>query len=133
MNEANYLQKPSFEEVLYKLNNEIWTTYQRSATSDFSNFRDLYEVARDFIKIGDDRSINFERLLQTLIDTAKFLFGRDKVSPGNINLLQNLFTSSAAFIEERKLKMSKEDCQKLDGLINTLNEDMNAIVKKFRP
>jgi hypothetical protein len=67
MQEANYLQKPLLDELLCKLNDEIWNKYEKSMFPDISNFRDLHEVARNFVIIGDERSINFKRLLETYL------------------------------------------------------------------
>jgi hypothetical protein len=61
------------------------------------------------------------------------LLKKDKTSAGNINLLQNLVTTTASLIEEKKSKIPLQDQQKLDAIIYALNENINAIIKKNRP
>jgi len=122
--EADYLQKPALKEVLEKSNDDLWTLCNNNTGRDIPGFKELFDITKLFIKIGDIRATNYERRFQTLLDAIQFLMDREKAPTNQISLLQNLFTQCSVprhVVEAERVMLEKQR--------NELQSKLNDLLK----
>jgi len=122
--EADYLQKPALKEVLEQSDDELWSLCKNNTARDISGYKELFDITKLFVKIGDIRAINYERRFQTLLDAIQFLINREKAPTNQISLLQNLFTQCSV----PKHTVEKERLI-LENKRNELQEKINNLLK----
>ena len=133
LEEADYLQKPPFKEILGQFNDDLWELCRKNLSPSITEYKDLFDTARFFIKIGDDRSLNYERLIQTIIDSINFLIRAGKATSGQINLIQNLAVQCN--LESNKLKSARQEgeIKNIRDRIKVMNTNLNDFINKYRP
>lgn len=98
--QSKYYQKSPLREILYQINDRLWTLTAKIMSRGLAGSKELFDGARFSIKLGDYRPTSFERLLYAVGEACGMLSKADKVSRGQLNLLQQM-------LREAKLLLGK--------------------------
>jgi len=128
-NLANEVQKPPLEEVLSRFDDDLWNLLRKNYITEISAYKDLFDTAIVFIKYGDKRYVNFERITQTLKKSIDYLINKENASPGQINLLQNLFKQAHDCFKQES---TQENQEYVKQNIENLEYEMKRLLEAFR-
>jgi hypothetical protein len=130
--ESNEIQKSALKESLYLYDDELWNQCNKRPILDMSGYVDMFDLARFFIKIGDKRFVNYERINQSLVSSINYLLHSKKVSHGQINLIQNLNSQTQILIKLQSdtfITKQQEDIETNNRKLQLL---INDLIEKFR-
>jgi hypothetical protein len=130
--EADDVQRLPLEEVLYGFDDELWTLCRRNSVREIPTYKDLFDLSRSFIKHGDKRIINFERLTSVIKEAFEYLDSKSKASPGVVNLLQNLLKEAHDCYKQESQKIDKGTGEHIEQNLKALDYKMQKIIEKFR-
>lgn len=132
LKESNEIQKAALTESLYGYDDDLWTICNKQTIADMADYIDLFQLAKFFISIGDNRSINYERLNQSLISSIDCLMKAQKVSHGKISLLQNLYNQTQKLLEPRRAVFNTKELEDIAKSTKELQFRLNELVETFR-
>jgi len=123
--QSKYYQKSALREILCKINDRLWALTAKNISRGLTGFKELFDAARFSIKLGDYRLLGFERLLYTVEKVCGVLSKADKVSRGQLNLVQQM-------LREAKLLLDKASDTLEWQYLNDLRKSLYKLEDKVR-
>lgn len=126
--QSKHYQRLPLEEILYQIDDRLWALTPRIMSQGLAGYKELFDTGRFSIKLGDHRPISCERLLYAVEEAYETLKKADRVSRGQLNLMQQMLREAKVMLDKagnaldwRRLKDLKDRLHELEGEVQLLS------------
>lgn len=98
-------KKPPLIEMLFQINDKLFNIASR-VEHGFIGYKDTFDTTISIIKLGDYRSVNFERMVNALGRMYNEMVGLDKVSHGQLSMMIKALSDSKRLIDRAIIRQS---------------------------